>query len=354
MKNVFDKVISIFLILFSIWMGIEILHPQDPNLDCARKVLCEQALFYGDINTFERQNSKIRDPEYKFIEFKFIELKRKIQFEKIIPSEIENQILKLPKKEHQFLLYSLLACKSYDEKNPTIFLKYMNVSLFIAWDNRYSIRFENNIIEVIDKLLAFDSKLPQEYAVNLILKLQRYSNDKALRFYTIGGKKYARLKMQEFAKKEDFKKKYHHLDNYINKYPTMANIKNEKTLFIEKRFTHSAWEFLINWNIKKSNDYKLPIIAYIYYCSNDKIRYELYRRKSTSLEQIKNMKAGEFRYVEYASKIFSLTEDYDSAIKLIKTLPISKRKNIVLKHTIRYLTATELGYRKVVESAIFD
>ena len=67
---------------------------------------------------------------------------------------------------------------------------------------------------------------------------------------------------------------------------------------IEELYFHTFAQFSMPWTIKKWGNYNYPFLSYICYLNKDTVRYNEYKKKSLSKEQLEDMKGGYFEYVE--------------------------------------------------------
>lgn len=330
-----NKVISIILILVALVAGIKAFDSNDDNLNVARRMVAEIALIAGSEKLFNEQNNKILSEEYRFADYDYVNLKRKIIEEKSDIKKIESDINNLRNFPQKAVLFAMLAVNEYKRGNVS---KY-NYFIVKAYNNITSVSptdAEKYCFEIVTMLMNIDGKMPQEHAVDFVI-LPYYSNNQVLYLYGMGCKKYCLEKFSRLLKDKDFVDKNKRFVNYFNKAILISKIKKMRTEDVERNFLYSAIEFSMTWKIKKWNNYKFPLIAYAYYTGGDYERYKTYRDKSISKQQLDDMKASYFGYIEYSSKIFCLTNEKDLAKELISTLPDGHKKNKLIKNLLPFL-----------------
>ena len=320
----------------------------DNNLDIAYSIISENAATWNDLPTHKKYSKKIRNNS-KIVRNNdaYINIKRKILNKTYNPNKIFAEIEKHATNDNQILLYSLVAASS-QYNNPQLFyssLLKINCYLF----GIKNISSELYILESIFILSNIEDKQSQELAARAIMKLP-YSHDKSLLMYKLVSQKYSREYLVKLWNSD--KQKYKPYKRYDLAGRMITMNKPPKRDDWEKRFKYFAILYSMSWNIRNWEDYKIPLLAYLCYLRGDIKNYEYYRKKSISQHQLRDMQAGYFSYVEYAAKIFCLTNDNETAILLLNTLPNGHKKNILLKRLIRYLTRTEKGYQITVKSNI--
>lgn len=212
---------------------------------------------------------------------------------------------------------------------------------------------ENAIFEIVDALLELDAKEAQTAAVDLLFGLY-YTPDMVFRFYKFFGKKYASEYILKLSKEPWFRQQHRGFLLYMAKARIIRNTFKYSEEYILSKFKYSALEFSSGWRGRNWENYKIPFIAYVYYCGGNKKMYEKYRNLSVSKEQLYDMRGAYFSYIEYASKIYCLTGDTQTAISLLKTLPNGHSKNLILKRLTRYLTQSKDAYLSTRKSGLFD
>ena len=98
----------VIMLLFSIAVAFIVFNNNDNNLNVARRSLCEQALLVGDISTFNEQNSKITSKAYKFKDFEYVDLKKKLLSAKDDIYNIESKIYEIHNAPQRAVLFVLL------------------------------------------------------------------------------------------------------------------------------------------------------------------------------------------------------------------------------------------------------
>ena len=325
----------VIMLLFSIAVAFIVFNNNDNNLNVARRSLCEQALLVGDISTFNEQNSKITSKAYKFKDFEYVDLKKKLLSAKDDIYNIESKIYEIHNAPQRAVLFVLLALNEYRKGDIS---KYNNCIARAYFDiNSVSpVISEKYCIEIVQHLMGMEEKLPQEHAVDFI-QVPYYSNNQVLLIYAMGGKKYCLEKIKNLLKNKQFELTGKRFMKYFQKAVFISEIKNMESENVERNFLYSAIEFSMTWKIKKWNNYKLPLLAYAYYIGGDFERFKFYRDKSVSKEQLDDMKASYYGYVEYSSKIFFLTGNPDISIKLLSTLKNGHKKNLLIKNLLQFM-----------------
>ncbi len=343
-----NKILSILFVFLAIWVCKLSYDFNDENLDIAHSIVAENAFLYGLDEYSSEQNKRIVNSKKRFVPTEYHKIKREILSGKSDAKNIEKKISKLDNQNLCMPLYAL-AAKAFKQSDKQISDKlifFANMSLFGINAKLYELQ----LLEAIDCFADIDDKTAQETAVSAILKLP-YSHDKSLLLYKLVSKKYAVEKFKRLYKTDKNKYKSYHWTTWRSRY---FNTKPVPQKELERSFVYSAIEFSMTWELKEHwHDYKMPLLAYVCYLNKDEKGYAYNKEKSLSWSQLQYMQAGYFQYVEYASKIFCLTQDYDSAIKLLKTLPDGHKKNLVLKRLARYLTSTKQGLETTQKSNLF-
>lgn len=341
MKKFADYILALLFGAAAVCAALEAYDFGDSDADIAHSIMAERARAYGDESGAAAQRAKIKNPRFIAEDgARFADLKIKILRGEFDKGAVSEQIEDAAQGGGKALLYALAAAAALRDgaKEADGFLFAARCALLDA-DVRLS---EQHMLEASAALSRAESKAAQELALDIAMKLQ-YSYDKALLMCGLVSKKYARERLDNLLKAD--RKKYAHYLQFIN----IGNLVSAKDLpdaQLEKRLKYFANQFGISWRIVKAQDYKLPMMAYVFKMRGERERYALYREKSLSKEQLENMKAGYFPYVEYAAKVFCMAGDFDAAIDLLKALPEGHKKNLVLKRLVRYLTMSREGYEK--------
>ena len=340
-----NRVISVILLFAGIFAGVKAFDFNDDNLNVARRIIAESVLLSGDESSFSEQNNKITSDEYKFANYNYVNLKKQIITQKTDNAKIELNINNLQNTLQRAVLFSMLALSEYEKGNIS---KY-NYLIFEAYNNITSVHpviAEKYCFEIVKMLMNTDGRITQEHAVDFLL-IPYYSNDQVLYLYGMGNKKYCVEKFARLLKDNDFVIKNKRFVNYLKKTILISKIKGMKDEDVECNFLYSAIEFSMSWKIKKWNNYKFPLLAYVFYVGGDYARYKIYRDKSISKEQLEDMRASYFGYVEYASKIFFLTNEANLAIELLSTLPESHTKNKLIKNLLLLIPQDLESYKNI-------
>ncbi len=342
-----NKILSILFVVFAVFICLKSYDKYDINDDISYAIASENAFVNSDLATCNLLNNKIVDTKKRFIPNKYFELKRDILSKKFDSKTIGTKISALSNSNQKVALYSL-AAKGYRQSDKDA----SDVFIFRAYCNLLGanyVAFESLYLETANILSDIDDKMAQETATTALINL-RYSHDKGLLIYKLMSKKYSRQKLLKLWTSD--KKNHKRHQGAIWHAKVLSSKKTIPQERLEKAFRYTAIQFAMPWSIKKWDNYKIPMLAYICFSIGDAQKYVMYREQSLSPEQLKDMQAGYFQYVEYAARIFCLTGDYDDAIKLLQTLPDGHNKRRVLKRLIRYLTATKQGLEKTLKTEL--
>lgn len=335
------RTIAIFLLILLPFSAFISYNTTDENLIIAKRILQERAnVFLG--------NGDRSDSNMNFI----TEFKSKALSGNITTNDLITAVDKARNHTEKITIYGFAAisnfksgksgngefyisvCKSYlNGKNPTI--------------------AENSVFEIVDIMSELDAPEPQKAAVDLLFELY-HTQDLALRLYKLAGKKYASKYLSECSNNDKNPQRNRKFLKYTRNAKIIRNITDYKEEYILNAFRYSAIEFSMNWKIQNWENYKYPLIAYIYYCGGNMEMYEKYKSLSITQSQLYDMRGAAFQYVEYACKIFCLTNDPQTAILLLKNLPQGHKRNLLLKRTIRYLTSSKKACLVTKESLLLN
>ncbi len=281
----------------------------------------------------------------------FIKIKRDIFRESILDNSIECRIEKLKSHSKKMYLYALLSdkLKALDSIRSK---SYLFKSYFFAYE-KFSYEDELYCLDTLDLWLNQSDENKVMYALILISKLP-FSEEKVFSLYRVFS---IRENLEWFRTKygRDFSNPSIKavLPVYYRGYD-IIDIKNIKTDVLMERFKYAALPFYTTWGVSEFERYNYPIIAYAFYLGGDFLRYSEFREKSVSQQQLNAMGKNYFKYVAYASKIFCLAGDFDYAVKLLDTLPTSRKKNRVLKVMARYFAKSKIGLSIAIKSGLYN
>ncbi len=340
-----NKLLGVLFVLFSVYVCVVSFKQTDSNSDIAHSIISEGAYLWGYDDISNSQNQKIENKRYKFVPTQFHKIKRALLLNKFDFVLVEQQIAELNNPAQRSLLYALLA-KQLGVGTPKLdilIFKARNECMNLNWATN-----ESFLLETISLLASIDNVYSQESAVDLFLKLP-YSHEKELLWYYVATKKFSYKKLEKLYKA----KSKNQFVSLFWRIPHTVNVKQRTFEQIEKTYYYAALPFSMSWNIKSWQNYKNPLLAYACWLGEDKEKYEIYREKSVSWFQVKEMQAGYLAYVEYAAKIFCITGDYKYATKLLNTLPNNFKKNRSLKRLARYFITSPEGVKTSVLSELY-
>jgi len=329
-----NKVCAIVMLILALVIGRITFDNNDDNLNVARGILCEKALLSGDLQTFKAQNNRISNQHLKFANFDYINIKKAILTKQYDSATVESEIAKVADFGQRAVLWALLATNEYKKGNINKYNNYI-VRSYSDIKSENPVVAEQYCYEIVENLVNLDEKLPQEHAVDFV-QIPYYSNTQVLHILGMGGKRFCVQKISRLLNDKQFVAENKRFVRYMQRAVFISKIKDASDADINRWFLYSAIEFSMTWKIRNWNNYKLPLLAYACYVGGDLERYKFYRDKSVSAQQLKDMSASYFGYVEYAAKIFCLTNDTKLAQKLLGTLPDGHPKNLVIKNLLRF------------------
>lgn len=334
-----NKLLAVFFIFLASWGVREVYFSKDSNRDIAYTIIAEQAYVFDVLDKDNVNNFHDFNPT------RFIELKKKILISDYDIKDVKQQIKVLDKNE-QMLIFALVAIDSIKqgktkEFNDFILKSYMTMlTLPLIERDLY-------VYEIIRGLANIDNKLAQEYAVLFLLK-QRNSSDKYLHLCSLLYNKHARNKLLSLVSSKEFKLENPLIVDMCNRH--RFDIRRRSDEDFEKCFYYTFCHFSMPWTVENWIGFNYPAYSYFAYLSGDTRRYKYYKEKSLSSIQIENMKGGLFEYVEYGVKVFCLTGDIGSAMKLLHVLPEGHKKNLLLKRVARYLSLNRENLLKLLDN----
>lgn len=184
------------------------------------------------------------------------------------------------------------------------------------------------------------------------LKMANFSDNLALAIYTSWGNPNIRNYFTWNKTEEIFGSKYSLLKNMFNR--IRIDMDKASYAYIEKRFIYAGTDFQMPWTIppRLYTEYSYPAMAYIAKMYNNTTKYEHYKLKSISQDQLSRIMVGKFEYIAFAAKIFSAAGDPALAVSLIETLPPSRKRNLLLKRTLRTILNSKGGIEAVRNSSL--
>lgn len=333
------KFITLFFVCIAFVVGYEIYLKNDPNYEFAQRILLEELYVKG---------GKV-DLDKIAQDLPYLELKRKLLSGEHNPS-FDTEVKKLSSSQ-KLLLNGLIAIRYLNKGNCEKFNNYI-IKSYIEMLSAPVEQRDRFVYELVGYLANNTDKLSQEYAVMFLLK-QRYSTDKFVHLYLLLNKKYSRIKLLELIKDKKFKEEnrrlYYAISNQRN-----INLKKYSNEKLEKHFYYEFAPFAtaLRYTMKRDR-FNYPILAYFSYLWGDDNRYKHYKEKSISAQQFEDMNGAIFEYVEIATKLFCMSQDFDTALILISNMPNSRHKNMVLKHVARYFCTSKDSIEKALASDLF-
>ncbi len=330
------------LLLLSPFIFVGSYYGSDENLSEVNNILSERFIEFGVENALGLQEN----PDKELLLFK-----RKCEKSMPLFGEVSRLLQYAKNEEQRVLVYGIAAisCMKHDAvKNGLYYLSECKAHVKRANPTR----IDAVVLEIVDKLADLDIKEAQVTATDLLFSVC-FSSDQIFMIYKLGGKRYSSKYLMELTNDSDFKTRYVSYLRFTSRARIIGAIDGFSEQYVLKYFKYySAIDYSSCWRIWKKDNYVFPLIAYIYYCGGNKSMYEKYKALSLSPEQLSDMRGAYFEYIEYASKVFCLTNDTEAAISLMKSLPNGHRKNLSLKRVMRYLTRTKEALLLTLKSGL--
>ncbi len=341
------KITSVFLILFSIWCAYETYFTGDSNRDIAYATIINQAYVFGDDDIVKLKVPS--DISFKFKSSDFLELKKKILSKQFDNDKIISSIKHLKAKGERALLYALLSVDFLGNGDSVKSNNFALKSYVEIWGTKkYEIAdFE---LEIANLFLDTNSKLLQELAAEIVLDMSE-SNEKTILMYKLIHAEYSKLKILNLKKKKDKRTNISSATYITNR--AKYDLDRRTNVSLEKFFQYAYYGFQMPLIVKERNRFNYPLFAYIGYLYDNMERFKHYKSLSIAKGQFEAVKGGFCEYVEYGVKVFCLSGDIDSAIKLLDNFPEGHRKNLILKRTSKYLALKPEYIKKVMSSSVF-
>lgn len=254
----------------------------------------------------------------------------KVYADPLVPEDIRN----LP-----------MYLKKIINENP----EFVDTELFRAYCRLSSFNpaiIDTQLLEIIE-ILARTNNI--KYFIEF-LKMANFSDNLSLIIYTSWRNPNIRNYFTWKRTEETFGFKYWRIRNIFNR--IRIDIDNASYGEIEKRLVFAGTDFQMPWTISTSlyERYSYPAMAYIAKIYGNQTKYKYYKNKALSREQLEILKVGIFEYIQYTAKILSVAGEPEIAVRLIESLPPSRKRNLLLKRTLRTILKANGGMDSIKKS----